>query len=106
MDAHYWKSRCEAAEDALRRARSALATSSARKAVVQLLAELKPGQAMGTPAIAQQLGSEPGAVLQVLIKMADVGLVDRLPGGGRGAGNAVQWKLGHMVLVEPQEALE
>jgi hypothetical protein len=106
VDEPYWKARCAAAEDALRRARSALQFGPARKAVVRLLSDLRTGQAMGTPTIAQRLGCEPGATLQVLKTMECVGLVDRLPGISRGRGHSVQWKLGHMVLAEQAEACE
>lgn len=106
MDATYWKERCEAAEDALRRARSAVAITSARRAALELLADLRPGQSLGTPAIARQLGRHPDKVLPLLTHMASAGLVDRLPGGGRGPGNSVQWRLAHMVLVQPAEACE
>jgi len=104
MDENYWKSRCEAAESALRRARSALPRHKVRKAVIEALSDLKPDETLPTGAVAAKLSWTRHRAIYVLLGMQRVGLVDRThPGRGGGRGNSVTWKLGHLVQAEASE---
>lgn len=98
-DADYWRTRCEAAEDALRRARSRVWISPSRQAVLSLLADLKHNEAKATSDVAKELGMSHEAALMLLNKLHEAGMVDR--NRRRGCKHApIRWKLAHMVTVE------
>lgn len=102
-DAAYWRQRCEAAEDALRRARSRIWISGPRRDVLTLLSELKPGETLQTSEIAQRLSLTMVAARMSLRKLEGAGLVDSTVYRACN-GRPVGWRLGHMVVVEDEEA--
>lgn len=100
MDATYWKTRCEAAESALQRARGSLSASTLRVEVIKVLGGLKPGEYMATSEVARALEWDPDRAFTVLANMERAGMADREPSElTRGRGNQVRWKLGHLVQV-------
>jgi DNA-binding MarR family transcriptional regulator len=105
MDAVYWKSRCEAAESALQRARTAVECPPTRVAVLRALSGLRPTEALRTGDLAQRLGWTQTRVLYVAAAMARVGLVDRDPADHPPRhGDQVRWRLGHLVQVPEESA--
>lgn len=104
MTETYWKSRCEAAEDALRRARSRIWISPVRSRILALLADQKQGRWMTTAEVTQCLGLMYPNAVDSLRKLYEAGLVDRSAGHGS-FGHPVSWRLGYMVVVgtEAQE---
>ena len=99
MDAGYWKQRCEAAEDALRRARSRVWVSPERRTGLAVLGDLTPCEALTTVELAQRLGLTNSAALGSLRKLHAVGLVDR--SADRGCHyRPIRWRLGHLVVGE------
>ena len=102
MDAIYWKARCEAAEEALRRARTRVWVSPSRRALLAVLAELRPQEAVATRVVAQRLGVSRKTAEVALRKLCAAGLVDR--SHARGCSHRpVLWKLGHLVVVQELE---
>lgn len=104
MDAAYWKARCERAEEALRRARTAIALTPQRRAVLQLLGELRAGQTLNTREVAEQLAKSEATVICTLATMHAVGLLDREPGRRGTAGQPSRWSLAHLVTVADETA--
>lgn len=104
MDATYWKERCERAEEALLRARSAVWLTPAREQVVQLLGNLKEGETLDTEEVAAAIGKPEPTASSLLCGMYQVGLVDRRIGRRGLGGEPSRWKLAHLVQVkEPSE---
>jgi len=98
MDETYWQARCRAAEDALRRARSRLWLSPARRRALAVLAQLKPGESLATCQVAERLGCGALAALRLMHRLSAVGLVDGERQGGPSA--PLRWSLGHLVVVD------
>jgi DNA-binding MarR family transcriptional regulator len=103
VDEAYWRGRCLAAERALALARRGLQLSAQRKAVLELLADLKGNANADTHRIAGLLGCSPDRAHEILKKMEDLGLIDREQGRRGVGGFPSGWRLGHMVHVEPTE---
>lgn len=99
MDASYWKARCEAAERALHRARSRQTMTASRRLVLALLGDLKPDQGLTVNQIAARLVWTENHARDVVNGMHSIGLLDRSHERGGGPGNAVHWRLGHLVQV-------
>ncbi len=109
MDAVYWRTRCEAAERALQRARAGLPKTGSRKVVLQALADLKPSEVLDTRQLGKLLGSSRSlnGVHKLLTVMESQGLVERVPGARGYGGHLCGWKLAYLVQVEPvREAVE
>jgi predicted transcriptional regulator len=103
-DVAYWKHRCQAAESALKRARSRIWISPARRRVLDMLAELHVGQSATTSAVAERLGLSSAGALASLRKLHGAGLVDR--DTDRGCHHRpVQWRLGYLVNVAELESI-
>src|SRR5262245_45073092 len=77
MNAEYWRRRCEAAEDALRRSRSRLWISPSRHRILSTLAELKADQAMTTDAVSERVGLKAATAAKALSILEEAGLIDR-----------------------------
>ncbi len=104
--AAYWRERCEQAERALRAARTGIQITPARREVLQLLGELRPGEAISTEAVAQRVERTIGASYEVLKGLRAFGLVDSLAVGRQGAGVWALWRLGHLVVVQDEREAE
>jgi DNA-binding MarR family transcriptional regulator len=102
VDAAYWQSRCLAAERALARARRGLTLTAQRKAVLDVLADLKAGAQADTHRIAGQLNCSTESAHATLVKMEGLGLVERDPGQRGIGGFPSGWRLGHLVQVTEQ----
>lgn len=103
-DAAYWKARCEAAESALRRARSRVWISASRREVLGVLADLKAHETLTTTQITERLAVPQSTALAALRKLHGAGLVDR--SAERGCRfRPINWKLGHMVVLDELEVL-
>lgn len=103
MDLAYWKSRCAAAEEALRRARSCIWMSPTRRAVLEVLADLRPGEGLTTREVSLQVGCSQQTAQVSLRRLERVGLVDR--SAQRGCRFLpVKWSLGYMVVTQAAQA--
>lgn len=98
--AAYWRERCEQAERALRAARTGIQITPARREVLQLLGELRPGDAMITETVAKRVGRTINAAYYVLRGLQDVGLVAGILPSKPAPGAWAKWQLGHLVVVE------
>ena len=103
MDEAYWKSRCMAAERALARARGGLTLTAQRKAVLDVLADLKASASADTHRVARLLNCSIERAHATLVKMEALGLVERDPGRRGIGGFPAGWRLGHLVQVEASE---
>lgn len=101
-DLSYWRARCEAAEDALRRARTLLWVGPARREVLDVLTGLRAGEGLTTADVAERTGKTQAGALRVLGKLHAAGFVDR--SGARGCHHRpVRWSLGHLVCLDDLE---
>lgn len=104
MDADYWKTRCEAAEEALQRARSALVMRTERRRALVLLGGLKEAESLSTHQVAASLQVPLNHAFTLLVGMDAVGLVDRERGRPGRDGIPSRWRLAYLVQIpETQE---
>ncbi len=103
MDALYWKQRCEAAEEALRKARTGIRNSHARTKILAALADLKQRESIDTHRACALLRVTENRACEVLRDMEALGLVQRTPGRPGRHGEPARWRLGYLVQVEAAE---
>lgn len=101
--AAYWQERCRTAEDALQRARTAVVLSATRRAILRALADLKPGEAVGTDAVRARSGLQLTThhIYQALSDLSRRGMVDRVGRAPREGAPGIPstWRLAHLVQV-------
>lgn len=98
----FWQERALAAERALSLARAGLSITELRAAVIDALADLKPGEALSTSQLAGRLHITTNRVAQCCDGMAEVGLLER-ESSGPGRGHFVYYRLGYLVQA-PEKA--
>lgn len=99
MDATYWQTRAEAAEQALQLARRGLTTSSGRRSVLGVLGDLRRDEWITTADLAKRLGWDTRRLLQVAHSLVRVGLVQKDLTGRGCRGNPSSFRLGYLVQV-------
>jgi hypothetical protein len=94
-----WKERALLAESALQLARSGLALSTERKAVLSLLADLRRDDWLSTTDLAQLLQWDSRRTLFIAHGLVRLGLAEQDGPRRGGRGNPVSFRLGYMVQV-------
>ncbi|WP_290906297.1 hypothetical protein [Aquabacterium sp.] len=99
MDQAYWKERCDAAEAALRKARTGITVTDLRRCILDALSDLRPESWMDTHRAADVMQVDDKHALAVLRKLDALVLVERIPGQRGVRGGPSRWRLGYLVQV-------
>ena len=99
-----WKERAQRAEAALKLARSGIKMLPPRRAVLELLANGTYDEWFTAAELASVLGWSPVRVRLCLDLLVSVGLVEKDPARGTGAGQRGYFRLGYLVTLGEETA--